>query len=50
MTLPDGTLVKAAELSGRDGLLFLRDSVTGAVAVRARKGQVVELNAALHAN
>ncbi len=50
VTLPDGAVVKAAELSGTDGLLFLRDSVTGAVIVRPRKGQTVELNAALHAN
>ena len=50
LTLPDGRVVKAAELSGQDGLLFYRDSVTGAVSVRPRKGQTVELNAALHAN
>ena len=50
VALPDGNVAKAADLSGRDGLLFLRDSLTGAVSVRARKGQAVELNAALHAN
>ncbi len=50
VTLPDGAVVKARELSGRDGLLFLRDSVSGAVVVRARTGGGVELNAALHAN
>ncbi|WP_300078785.1 2,3,4,5-tetrahydropyridine-2,6-dicarboxylate N-succinyltransferase [Propioniciclava sp.] len=50
VTLPDGAIVKAVELSGRDGLLFLRDSVTGAVLVKARKGTGIELNAALHAN
>ncbi len=50
VTLPDGTVAKAAELSGANGLLFFRDSVTGAVSVRPRQGQVVELNAALHAN
>jgi 2,3,4,5-tetrahydropyridine-2-carboxylate N-succinyltransferase len=50
VTLPDGRVVKAAELSGSNGLLFLRDSVTGAVVVRPRQGQTVELNAALHAN
>ncbi len=50
VALPDGTIAKAAELSGSNGLLFYRDSVTGAVAVKARQGQVVELNAALHAN
>ncbi len=50
VTLPDGTVVKARELSGQPGLLFLRDSVTGAVVARSRQGRTVELNAALHAN
>lgn len=44
-----GTL-KASELSGATGLLFLRESTTGRVMARPRKGQKVELNAALHAN
>ncbi len=48
--LPDGTLVKARELSGRSGLLFRRNSATGAVEVVERTGAGVELNAALHAN
>jgi 2,3,4,5-tetrahydropyridine-2,6-dicarboxylate N-succinyltransferase len=50
VTLPDGTVVKAGSLSGQDGLLYLRNSVTGAVEVRRRAGQGVQLNAALHAN
>ncbi|GLX97898.1 2,3,4,5-tetrahydropyridine-2,6-dicarboxylate N-succinyltransferase [Herbidospora sp. NBRC 101105] len=50
VTLPDGTVVKAKDLSGQNGLLFLRDSVTGAVVAKARTGGKVELNAALHAN
>ena len=50
VTLPDGREAKAAELSGRDGLLFRRNSITGGVEVRPRQGQQVELNAALHAN
>ncbi len=50
VTLPDGRLVKARELSGRDGLLFRRNSTTGAVEVVERAGTGVELNAALHAN
>jgi 2,3,4,5-tetrahydropyridine-2-carboxylate N-succinyltransferase len=50
VALPDGTLIRARELSGSDGLLFLRNSTTGAVEVRARTGGKVELNAALHAN
>jgi 2,3,4,5-tetrahydropyridine-2,6-dicarboxylate N-succinyltransferase len=48
--LPDGTVVKARELSGQSGLLFIRNSTSGAVEVRPRKGQGVELNSALHAN
>lgn len=45
------TVVKAAELSGVDGLLFRRNSQTGAVEVVARAGGgAVELNSALHAN
>ncbi|WOP17546.1 2,3,4,5-tetrahydropyridine-2,6-dicarboxylate N-succinyltransferase [Raineyella sp. LH-20] len=48
--LPDGGTAKAAELSGQDGLLFIRNSLTGAVQVRSREGRTVELNAALHAN
>jgi 2,3,4,5-tetrahydropyridine-2-carboxylate N-succinyltransferase len=41
--------VKAAELSGRDGILFRRNSLTGAVEASARAGVGVTLNAALHA-
>ncbi|ANF33197.1 2,3,4,5-tetrahydropyridine-2,6-dicarboxylate N-succinyltransferase [Leifsonia xyli] len=41
--------VKAAELSGQPGLLFRRNSLTGAVEVLRRAGVGVELNAALHA-
>jgi 2,3,4,5-tetrahydropyridine-2,6-dicarboxylate N-succinyltransferase len=49
VTLPDGSVRKAAELSGRSGLLFRRNSSTGALEALPRaKG--VELNAALHAN
>jgi 2,3,4,5-tetrahydropyridine-2-carboxylate N-succinyltransferase len=50
VTLPDGTVVKARELSGRDSLLFLRDSTTGAVVVRDRSGHGIALNVDLHAN
>ncbi|MBD8044111.1 2,3,4,5-tetrahydropyridine-2,6-dicarboxylate N-succinyltransferase [Arthrobacter sp. Sa2BUA2] len=42
--------LKAAELSGVPGLLFRRNSVTGAVEVLPRLARTVELNAALHAN
>ncbi|MFE4470296.1 2,3,4,5-tetrahydropyridine-2,6-dicarboxylate N-succinyltransferase [Leifsonia sp. NPDC056824] len=41
--------VKAVELSGVPGLLFRRNSLTGAVEVLRRSGTGVELNAALHA-
>ncbi|RLP09693.1 2,3,4,5-tetrahydropyridine-2,6-dicarboxylate N-succinyltransferase [Propionibacterium australiense] len=50
VTMPDGTQVKARELSGGSNMLFIRDSVTGAVRVLARSGQRIELNAALHEN
>jgi 2,3,4,5-tetrahydropyridine-2-carboxylate N-succinyltransferase len=50
LTLPDGRVVKARELSGVNGLLFWRNSVTGALEARPRKGQGIELNSALHAN
>ena len=54
VTLPDGQLVKARELSGRDGLLFRRNSVTGALEVVPRGGAAgaswAGLNADLHAN
>jgi 2,3,4,5-tetrahydropyridine-2-carboxylate N-succinyltransferase len=50
VTLPDGQVVKARELSGQPGLLFIRNSVTGAVEARPRKGEGITLNEALHAN
>jgi 2,3,4,5-tetrahydropyridine-2-carboxylate N-succinyltransferase len=50
VTLPDGNVVKAVTLSGASGILFLRNSVTGAVEARPRTGRGIELNTALHAN
>jgi 2,3,4,5-tetrahydropyridine-2,6-dicarboxylate N-succinyltransferase len=50
VTLPDGSVVKAGELSGRDNLLFRRNSTSGAVEVLPRAGASVELNVALHRN
>jgi 2,3,4,5-tetrahydropyridine-2-carboxylate N-succinyltransferase len=50
VTLPDGRVVKAIELSGQPNLLFIRNSTTGVVQVRPRAGGTVELNDALHAN
>ncbi|MBI2755512.1 MAG: tetrahydrodipicolinate N-succinyltransferase N-terminal domain-containing protein [Chloroflexi bacterium] len=49
VALPDGRVVKAAELSGQPGLLFRRNSQTGAVEVLAKKNRVV-LNEALHSS
>ena len=48
--LPDGTTVKARELSGSSGLLFLRNSTTGIVEVQGRSGKGIELNSMLHTN
>jgi 2,3,4,5-tetrahydropyridine-2-carboxylate N-succinyltransferase len=50
VVLPDGAIVKAAELSGRSGLLFRRNSVTGALEAQPRSGDWGGLNVALHAN
>ena len=53
VALPDGTVVKAAELSGRDNLLLRRDSQSGAVVALTRDGSNGDwggLNAELHAN
>ena len=50
ITLPDGQTVKAASLSGQPNLLFLRNSVSGALEARPRSGQGITLNDALHAN
>jgi 2,3,4,5-tetrahydropyridine-2-carboxylate N-succinyltransferase len=50
VTLPDGKVVKARDLSGQPGLLFIRNSVTGAVEAKPRKGEGITLNEALHAN
>jgi len=50
LTLPDGAVVKAAEFSGRDGLLFRRNSVTGGLEALPRSGNWVGLNADLHVN
>jgi 2,3,4,5-tetrahydropyridine-2-carboxylate N-succinyltransferase len=50
ITLPDGDVVKARELSGASGLLFRRNSRTGTVEALPRSGSWAGLNAALHAN
>ncbi|WP_062302006.1 2,3,4,5-tetrahydropyridine-2,6-dicarboxylate N-succinyltransferase [Demequina subtropica] len=43
-------VVKARELSGQDGIMFWRNSVTGVIEAVAREGKGIELNSALHAN
>jgi 2,3,4,5-tetrahydropyridine-2-carboxylate N-succinyltransferase len=48
LTLPDGTVVPARELSGAVGMLFWRNSVTGRLEARPRSGSWGGLNAALH--
>ena len=49
VTLTDGSVVKAVEMSGRAGVQLWRNSVSGAVEARQRSGGVA-LNEALHAN
>jgi 2,3,4,5-tetrahydropyridine-2,6-dicarboxylate N-succinyltransferase len=50
VTLPDGEVVKARELSGATGLLFRRNSQSGAIEAVPRQGDWGGLNAALHVN
>ena len=50
VTLPDGQIVKAAELSGGDNLLFRRNSQTGALEVVSKTGSWGGLNSILHSN
>jgi 2,3,4,5-tetrahydropyridine-2,6-dicarboxylate N-succinyltransferase len=49
VTMPDGDVIKARELSGMSGLLYRRNSVTGAIEASPRSGSWSGLNAALHA-
>ena len=49
VTLPDGGRAKARDLSGQSGLLFRRNSITGAVEAIQRKGTWGGLSADLHA-
>jgi 2,3,4,5-tetrahydropyridine-2-carboxylate N-succinyltransferase len=50
VTLPDGKIVKALELSGADNLLFRRNSTTGTVEVLPRSGSWGGLNEVLHSH
>ena len=50
ITLPDGEVVKASELSGANNLLFRRNSKTGALEALPKTGNWGGLNSVLHAN
>jgi 2,3,4,5-tetrahydropyridine-2-carboxylate N-succinyltransferase len=50
VTLPDGQVVKAAQLSGGNNLLFRRNSQSGAIEVVAKNGSWGGLNSILHKN
>lgn len=50
VTLPDGQIVKALELSGADNILFRRNSTTGAVEARPNKATWGGLNDVLHSH
>jgi 2,3,4,5-tetrahydropyridine-2-carboxylate N-succinyltransferase len=51
ITLPDGSIVKASELAGANGVLFRRNSLTGALEAVPRGGRSWGgLNDALHDN
>ncbi|MFF4419209.1 2,3,4,5-tetrahydropyridine-2,6-dicarboxylate N-succinyltransferase [Streptomyces sp. NPDC001549] len=50
VTLPDGQIVKALELSGANNILFRRNSVTGAVEARPYKAAWGGLNEVLHSH
>ena len=47
---PTAAWSRPVSSSGQDSLLFIRNSVTGAVEARARDGHGIVLNSALHAN
>ena len=50
ISLPDGKIVKAKELSGADNLLFRRNSQTGSLEVLPKTGSWSGLNSTLHKN
>jgi 2,3,4,5-tetrahydropyridine-2,6-dicarboxylate N-succinyltransferase len=50
VTLPDGSVVKARELSGAHNLIFRRNSQSGALEALPKTGQWDGLNSILHAN
>ena len=50
VTLPDGKVVKARDLSGANNLLFRRNSQTGAIEATPKTGVWEGLNSILHSN
>jgi len=50
VTLPDGQIVKARELSGGNNLLFRRNSQNGSIEALPKEGSWGGLNSVLHAN
>jgi 2,3,4,5-tetrahydropyridine-2,6-dicarboxylate N-succinyltransferase len=50
VTLPDGQVIKALELSGANNLLFKRNSITGKLEASMRTGTWGGLNSVLHSN
>jgi 2,3,4,5-tetrahydropyridine-2-carboxylate N-succinyltransferase len=50
VTLPDGRVVKARDLSGANGIRYWRNSTNGRLEATPREGHGITLNAALHAN
>jgi len=50
ITLPDGKIVKAKELSGANNLLFRRNSQSGSLEALPKTGNWSGLNSALHKN
>ena len=50
ITLPDGQVVKAKELSGASNLMYWRNSVNGALEAKPKTGSWSGLNAILHSN
>jgi 2,3,4,5-tetrahydropyridine-2,6-dicarboxylate N-succinyltransferase len=48
LSMPDGSVIKARELSGQSGWLYWRNSVTGAVEAIRRGGPGAALNDELH--
>ncbi|MDG2114644.1 MAG: DapH/DapD/GlmU-related protein, partial [Actinomycetota bacterium] len=51
VTMPDGTVSKGKDISGRSGMLLIRNSTTGVVEMRiADRDRWEGINAELHAN